>query len=73
MKTGEISEPIELPKKGYIVFLVKEKKRSHIPNFSEAIDAVKETLISIKANELAKNKASDTLQNIKQILLPWEV
>ncbi|MEA3561004.1 MAG: peptidyl-prolyl cis-trans isomerase [Candidatus Omnitrophota bacterium] len=67
LETGEISDPISTPKGLYIIRL-KEKKESYLPDFEEAGEKVKQSLIELKSWQLSEAAAGDYRLRIEQSL-----
>ncbi len=64
MRNNDVSDPIETAD-GYHIVWIQERRDSIIPEYEDAKDTVKETWIKYKAQELAKVKAEEILQSIK--------
>lgn len=63
LRAGTFSKVIEL-NRGTYLFKVKEKKDAYIPEFPEAKDKVKETLLLQKSKEIAKQNAQGFISKI---------
>lgn len=68
LQVGEISSLLETPK-GFYILKLKEKKESHLPEFAEVSKKVTDTLINLKAKDIAKQKAGESLAQIKEIYM----
>jgi len=64
LKPGQFSEPINIDKKFYIVSLI-EKKEPYIPEFNQAKDKVKETIIKTESAKIAKDRIEACLTKIQ--------
>ncbi len=64
LKIGEFAGPIYMDKYYYILRL-KERRESHIPDFSAIKDRVKEVFIKEKARKIAQQKIEDCLKELK--------
>jgi len=67
MDLNEINEPFETPT-GLSIVSINEKKDTYVPEFNEAQDKVREALAKIKSKEIAKKKADEHLEAIKEEL-----
>jgi peptidyl-prolyl cis-trans isomerase D len=67
LEAGDFSEPMLTPQ-GYYILKLKEKRDAHIPEYEQAKDKVKEALITLKAKELARQKARELLSQTRQTL-----
>ena len=64
LKIGEFAPPIYMDKYYYVLRL-KERRESHIPDFSAIKDRVKEVFIKEKARKIAQQKIEDCLKELK--------
>jgi parvulin-like peptidyl-prolyl isomerase len=64
LKIGEFAPPIYMDKYYYVLRL-KERRESHIPDFSVIKDRVKEVFIKEKARKTAQQKIEDCLKELK--------
>jgi len=67
MSVNEVREPFETTT-GLSIIQIKEKRESHIPEFSEAQEKVSESLIIQKAKEIANTKTFEYLEALKEEL-----
>jgi peptidyl-prolyl cis-trans isomerase D len=65
LPSGAFSKIIELSRGTYL-FKIKEKKDAYLPEFAEAKNKVKETLILKKSEEVARQKAQEYLSKINE-------
>ncbi len=65
LPTGAFSKILEL-NRGTYLFMIKEKKDAYIPEFPEAKDKVKETLLLQKSKEIAKQNAEGFISKINE-------
>ena len=66
MAENEIHEPVEMPKKGYLVFRVKGRKNAYLPEFSEVQEKVKNAVITKKAQDAALAKSRELSMKIHE-------
>ncbi len=65
MKKGDILPPVMVDK-NYYVMRIKETKEPFVPSFEDIKDKVNETVVSIKAKEMAKEKIALALAKLKE-------
>jgi parvulin-like peptidyl-prolyl isomerase len=65
LKAGEYSAPVKVDK-NYYVFKLRERKEAYIPEFEKVEDKVKEGLIKVKSEEIAKNRIDECLKKLKE-------
>ncbi|MFH1458575.1 MAG: SurA N-terminal domain-containing protein [Candidatus Omnitrophota bacterium] len=64
LKVGQFSPPIRMDKNYYILEL-KERKETFIPDFREAKEKAKELYIKDESTKIARNKAQECLEKLK--------
>jgi peptidyl-prolyl cis-trans isomerase D len=67
LKENEISAPIETPQ-GYYILKLKERRGSYVPDYAQAYNKVKDALTTRKAATIARQKAEEHLQKIKDTM-----
>ena len=65
LKPDAIAGPVETSK-GFYILSLKEEKETYVPTLDQVKDEVKNALVRIKAKELAKNKAQEDLEKLKE-------
>ncbi len=71
LEAQTFSKPVELSR-GVYLFRIKEKKDAYIPEFKDTKEKVKDTLLKERSKEIAKQKAREFLNAIKQRSLSFE-
>ncbi len=65
MKPGDIMEPFETPK-GICIIQLRARKESHIPEYEEAKEKVRKTILKLEAKKIARQTAEEYLKTIKE-------
>lgn len=67
LKDGESTEPIETPT-GYQFLTINERREGSVPDFDTTISKVIEAVKTSRAMEIAKEKADQSVQKIKEAM-----
>jgi peptidyl-prolyl cis-trans isomerase D len=65
LEQGYIHEPLETHQ-GILVAKIKEKKDTYVPEYKEAKEQVRESVVAKEAKSIARQKAEETLKTIKE-------
>ncbi len=65
LEEDEVSQTIKTPK-GYAIFVLKDRRESHLPELDEVREKVEEKVKDRKATELAKSKAEECLTKLRE-------
>ncbi len=64
MRPGDIMEPFETPK-GICIIQLRARKKSHLPNYEEVKEKVRNTILKLEAKKIARQTAEQYLKSIK--------
>ncbi len=68
LEQGYVHEPLETPQK-ILIAKIKEKKDAYVPEYKEAKEKVRDSVVVQEAKSIARQKAGETLKTIKE---EWE-